>query len=294
MIRQSVVLGGGGAVGRLFTGLLRDGGPVTPVDRAGDGRAGLLPVDATRPGADLAGALAAADVVVLALPHGVAVPAARAARPFLRPGTLLVDTLSVKRDIVPALAELARAGDLEAVSVNPMFAPPVGFAGQPVAVIEVRGGPHGRWLSDRMAARGARPVAVRDAAEHDTLTAALQVATHASVLAFGVALAGLGVAPATLVELAPPPHRTMLALLARIVAGNPEVYREIQHDHPAAPRVRAELRAGLARLDGPAEDFAALLDGLTRWYGASRTELAAHCAALFDTHRPGAATPTSA
>jgi hypothetical protein len=48
----------------------------------------------------------------------------------LRPDALIADTLSVKSTVVPALrAAAVIAGEAEALSLNPMFAPSLGFAG---------------------------------------------------------------------------------------------------------------------------------------------------------------------
>ena len=52
--------------------------------------------------------------------------------------------------------------------------------------------------------------------QHDRLAAASQALTHATVLAFGLALAELQVDVADLGRIAPPPHTTLLSLLARI------------------------------------------------------------------------------
>ena len=63
-----------------------------------------------------------------------------------------------------------------------------------------------------------------DGAEHDRLTAALQVAGHAAIIAFGHALSSLGYDADRLRSLWTPPHRVMLALLARMGTLDAEVY----------------------------------------------------------------------
>jgi prephenate dehydrogenase len=162
----------------------------------------------------------------------------------MRRGALLVDTVSVKTGIVAALAE--HATRQEAISLHTLFAPELGFEGRAVAAVTVRGGPLGHALLDAVRARGG-VIADVGAEEHDRATAATQALTHAAVLAFGLALEELGMNADELVALAPPPHLTLLALLARIASGEPETYREVQ-TNPHARQARAALAAAAARL----------------------------------------------
>lgn len=278
MALRSVVAGAGGAVGRLLTDLLGTTGPVTPVDPT---LAGGLDITRTDPSLDRA--LAAADVVALAVPAPVLAPAVDRVAAAMPPGSLLVQAASVQTPVTGRLRAAARRHGLEAIGLNPMFAPELGCSGRPIAVVDVEPGPRADAFERLLAARGALPVRLTPD-RHDALTAGTQAATHAAVLAFGLALRSLGVSAADLLAVATPPHRTLLALLARIASGNPEVYREIQHDHPAAPVTRAALTTALATVgaaSSPAE-FAAVVDSLRTWLGPARTPLAAHCATLFD------------
>lgn len=286
--RQSVVLGGQGAVGRLFAELLRADGPVTRVDlRAGEPLPGtsFMIGDARRPDAPLIARLAEADAVVVALPESAAAEAVEAVASHLAAGALLAETSSVKSAVAEALSRAAEQHELEAVGVNPMFAPQLGFPDRPVVIARVSEGPRCRRLETLIEQRGGQlvPVPIQN---HDRLTASLQVATHASILAFGHALRILGADAADLAMAAPPPHRTMLALLARIVTGTPEVYRDIQMAHPHAAEARAALSRSLAQLDAAAsagmpDRFDACLTDLVDWLGPTREQLAADCADLF-------------
>ncbi len=72
--------------------------------------------------------------------------------------------------------------------------------------------------------------------------------------------------------IAPPPHLTLLALLARIAGGTPEVYWDIQSANPHAASARAALAGSLWRLaamvaDGDDSEFAAMLGGLRDFFG---------------------------
>ncbi|MFC4604452.1 prephenate dehydrogenase/arogenate dehydrogenase family protein [Rhodococcus kronopolitis] len=236
------VAGGGGAVGGMLVELLRGSGAEV---RVLDPRDPDRPTDVTGTAPDLVESLTDAATVVLAVPEPVALAAARTLPPLLRPGALLVDTLSVKSRYAAALREHAPA--VQAVGINPMFAPSLGMAGRVVAVVVHNDGADVRGFLGLLEGGGAKLVRLA-ADEHDRLCAATQVVTHAAVLAFGLALADLGVPAAQLAAVAPPPHTVMLSLLARIGLGRPEVYWDVQAGNPAAPAARAALVDGLARL----------------------------------------------
>ena len=172
---------------------------------------------------------------MLAVPEQVAL----AALPSLRTsGALVVDTLSVKSRMDAAIADAGREGEF--LGLNPMFRPSLGPRGRAVIAVPYVDGPQSARFLDIVRSWGAS-VAVMDADRHDRLAAATQVLTHASVLAFGVALAELGVSADELIAVAPPPHRTLLALLARIAGGEPEVYWDVQAGNPHAGATRKAL-----------------------------------------------------
>jgi 4-amino-4-deoxyprephenate dehydrogenase len=272
-IGRVVVAGGSGAVGSLFAERLQDAGnDVVIVDLAGPGPARrgtrFVRSDVRDPDAELTDLIRAADAVLLSVPEPVALVAIGRLAGALRPDALIADTLSVKTTVVPALrAAAVVAGDeAEALSLNPMFAPSLGFAGHPVASVVVRDGRRGRALHDLIEQWGARVVTVT-ADQHDRVAAAAQVLTHAAVIAFGAALAELDIDIADLDRMAPPPHTALLSLLARIASGAPEVYWDVQAANPHAPAARGALARGVSELTGVVEDgdraaFGDLLDRL--------------------------------
>ena len=144
------------------------------------------------------------------------------------------------------------SGHLEALSLNPMFAPSLAS-------------PATRWLRSSSATargraparpdrqRGARVVTVT-ADQHDRMAAATQALTHAAVIAFGAALAELDVDIADLDRMGPPPHTALLSLLARIASGAPEVYWDVQAANPHAPAARRALARGVSQLTDVVED----------------------------------------
>lgn len=100
-------------------------------------------------------------------------------------------------------------------------------------------GRRARWLLELITGEGMRVVEL-SAEEHDRVTAVVRAATHAAVLALSKVTAELGIGVDRTVDLTPPPHRTLLALLARIAGANPEVYRDVQ----ASSRAHRPRRSG--------------------------------------------------
>ncbi|WP_329582732.1 prephenate dehydrogenase/arogenate dehydrogenase family protein [Streptomyces sp. NBC_01361] len=284
MFEHCVVAGGTGEVGRMFAGRLADSGAqVLCLDPAASAPAALAD-DIRAPGPEAARAIAAADLVLLAVPEPVALDAIGPVTRLMRTDALFADTLSVKGGIAERLHALAPG--IQAVGLNPMFAPSLPLPGRPVAAATVTDGPAVRAFLALIAGWGARVVEM-SAQEHDALTAAQQAATHAAVLAFGLALGELGADVGALRATAPPPHRTLLQLLARISSGTPEVYWDVQSGNPHAQAARRAVGHGLERLgravaSGDPSAFETLFEELRATLGERhRTELADACAELF-------------
>lgn len=278
--KPMVVLGAAGAIGGLVCRIV-DGTHCLLFDLNGDRDRGIVAAAATD--AIVADAVAGASVVVFCLPENAARDAIRALSKHLSPNHLLVDTLSSKSGFLA----LCRALELDCqhVSINPMFAPDLDPAGRPVASIVVAPGDRATALMDRLASSGVQLVSLADTTgvEHDRITAAVQVATHASVLSFGLTLASLGYQASDVQALWTPPHQTLLALLARVGTLSPEVYRDIQHEHPLAESVRLAARNALADI-GSAETpeaFATLVKRALEPLGDSQDALARLSAEIF-------------
>jgi prephenate dehydrogenase len=288
-LARCALVGGNGAVGRLFAGALAAAGrELTVLDAAPHPHPRLprldtyVSLDARRPSAALRDALAGVDCALLALPEAAALDALPHVLAALPAGALLVDTLSVKTEL--ARAALAADAPVELCSLNPMFAPALGFAGHVVLAVELAPGPRSRALLALLRER-TRVVALADAEAHDRMTAALQVAVHAGVLGFGLALAQRDVELDALLARAPPPFLALLALLARIASGEPATYADIQRANPFAGEARAALADALAQLDAAARDpdprrVEALVADAGALLGPHREALAAQAATL--------------
>jgi prephenate dehydrogenase len=267
------VLGSAGGIGGLFVQHLSTPAlPIVGVDLRPQPRrpnVTTITCDAAEPDAAVRAAIADAVWVIVCLPERDALRSLARLGSDLRPGALLVDTLSVKGAFTARALTLDPA--IELLGVALMFAPDRGFAGQKVAIVPARPGPRADTFMRRLTEWGAR-LAWVSADEHDHLAAQVQAATHAALLAFGGALVRLGYDARAAARMSTPPHRALLALLARIVESPPEVYWDVQCGNPKAREARRAVAAAAQAIDtivasGQRDAFDELLQDLRTLLG---------------------------
>ena len=242
---RAVVLGGGVA-GRIARQLLvRCGFDCATVDLDPQTSPDLV-ADAADVGR-LAPLLSSADVVVFATPLSVTLRALVTVAATLPNRTIVVDFLSSKS----AVAQKIYAAGLEhqMMGLNPLF----GSGLQPVrpALLHVsyRGGPRVRSLVVALQESGVELIDCPDAEAHDNVCARWQALTHATAMAFGLASVSLGEDFDRSGQTAPPPHRLLRAVLARMLrAADPVTYEEIQFGAPSAARAREALSIAATEL----------------------------------------------
>lgn len=280
-IEEVLLVGVQGGFGRLLAQLLSDRGVrVTGVGRR-ERDAGLEVLAAYHQADALVldqpyrALIAAADCIVLCLPDEPTQQAVPLIAAKMTAGALLCDVLSVKTHVARMMGQ--QRADIELLSLHPMFAPSVGFAGQNVVVVPVRPGPRAdeirRWLADWQS-----HTTEMSAADHDRTAALTQTATHAAVLTFGLALLKSGYDPSDANAISTPAHRLMLAQLARIAGSDPEVYWKILHDNPNSTDVLKHAAAGLDELselaeDGSQQQLGELLASVRAMLGEEQTAL---------------------
>ncbi|MGW1406744.1 prephenate dehydrogenase dimerization domain-containing protein [Streptomyces sp. NPDC002403] len=284
--RRTVLLGAAGTVGRWYrTHLTGAADTVTTADLSAGAD---HDVDVRTPSAGLRSAVAAADELVLALPEDVAA----ACLPWLagsaRPEAVVVSTCSVQLPLFEAASELGLRPRLR--GVNPMFSPTLPSMGQSVVVIAPESAtdadPHVTRMSARLRA-GAMTVSVMSPSDHDASMSVLQALPHAAILSFVDALLAAPVDVATLMRIAPPPARTLVALACRILAAPPEIYWDIQRANAQGSARRKDLMSSLQRLDtlvdaDRAAGFHTSLASAAEELGPYAAEGAQECQELFE------------
>jgi 4-amino-4-deoxyprephenate dehydrogenase len=280
LISNVIVLGGNGAMGSLFcrqlAGIAKQ---VIAIDLQQTFTHDVkdikyIETDVCKPNKPAQNALSHADLVIAALPEGVAMTAWPEISRIQKKTSLLVDTLSVKTPFINAVSQSESPDEI--ISINPMFGPSLGFSGQSAAVIDVRHGPIADAFIALLASWGCRLVFLT-AEEHDRYAAMLQTATHAAILAFGMSLQKLHYDLSAVEPLMPPPHRTLLALLARILSADPRVYWDIQSSNPFAAEARRALESGtkeFSNLLGNQNQhaFEKLLNSMTKLFDSKQLE----------------------
>ncbi|AZE90969.1 chorismate mutase [Pseudomonas orientalis] len=249
--RHAVVVGILGSIGQLLANQLSIAGYcVTGIDIAVGDQSALshkvIQDDVLRPGSEIKQLLGTAEILVLALAQNVLSEALPQLLPSLRSDCLIVDTLSIKSEFADFVATLDVAQPM--VGINPMFSGDLDPAGRPVAVVTYRDGDAVARLVEWLHSWPAN-VFQMTASEHDRTMAYLQTLGHALVMGFGLTLEESAAPLTDLFELAPPPFKVMLALLARMTKNHPDVYWEIQSNNPYSKQIRSRMLAQLGKLD---------------------------------------------
>ncbi len=287
--KKIVIVGGCGAVGGLFISALQSAGAklISSIDcelsseRQPD--VSYFQGDIASLNDRAKNEIRNADVLIFALPETVFLESLEKLSVLFKSDILLIDTLSVKTPVEVIYKSFPAS--VELLSINPMFAPILGFEGQSIAAVVFQGGESVKRFVALLESWGSS-LSYLSATEHDRMTAALQVATHASILSFGMALAALDYDIDTAEQLMPPPHKLMLALLARILSADSEVYRDIQASSPYAAEARTTLLASMESFsscieDGGADNFAGLFAEMIDIFGGRRADYAELCQKIF-------------
>jgi len=265
---RTVVIGANGSVGRLLCSILVDHeaelicidleSSHVPADTQ------YIAADAKALPATAISAIRSAQCILICLPESVALTALPAILDNMSPGALWVDTLSIKSQVCLELA--GRLSSREAISINPMFAPSLSLEQRNIVVIPIAIGPLSKQFLTMLQSCGAI-LTHMSAEDHDRLTAAIQVATHAAIISFGMALMNASYNIESAMRIATPVHLTLLSFIARILTLNHEVYWDIQYDNPYAEDVRQKLIGAMTDLDriirsGNLEAFQTVIEGL--------------------------------
>lgn len=293
------IIGGGGAMGRLFARLLAPSArEMYLVDLFGSGprpansdkaleeiRAGVKRQGVSEPCPLYAGLpseaehlLPRADVTLLALGYEDEDSFAATIEgytPWLPTGSLLVDLGSTKTGPM-AVLEQTVPREVGLLGAHPLFGPTVSdLTGLIVAVVDPKDGrpmsPWREWFVGRLA-DSRMIITPTDAIEHDDAMSFVQALTHFTLLSFAYAFVRLDRDPADLLAFRTPVFEPLLYLAARVAnlaRGTPETYRAIQtfSTRPDARQAFLEVAGEiLTAIERDADDPQALIR-LFREYG---------------------------
>lgn len=256
--REILIVGGRGKMGALWGRLFAERGHRVAVHERDDV---LEPARVAR-----------ADVVMIAVPMTEAVSVTEQVAPQVRPGALLCDINSLKREVCAALE---KSGG-EAIGTHPMFGPTVGsLRRQKIVLCPVKPGPMAAWFEAELGRMGAE-LTVTDADTHDRSMAVVQVLTHFGIMVMGRALCRSGLELADTLPLTSPIYRLELAMVGRLFSQSAELYREILMGNPDGARMREVYGREVEALSRLLEDedragFGAAFEEVARYFaGFSR------------------------
>jgi len=254
--RTVAVIGGEGAMGRLLCDLFIElghtvmsadlGTPVTPEDAA-----------------------AHADVVVISVPIEKTVEVIRHLGPRVRPGAVLVDVTSLKKEPLEAMLASTEAS---VVGTHPLFGPSVhSLQGQRMVLVRGRGDEWFDWVQTMFRARGLSTVEAT-AEKHDEWMAIVQVLSHFASEVMGKTLHALDVSVEESLAYTSPPYLIDLLMVARHFSQSADLYVPIQMLNPSTPKVTQafvaaaeELRAQIVAGDRAA--IAGMYDEVHAFFG---------------------------
>ncbi|MFC3093331.1 bifunctional chorismate mutase/prephenate dehydrogenase [Alteromonas sediminis] len=254
-IKKVVVIGGAGALGKVFVNLFESSGyPVTVMEKSDWDNAEVI--------------LGDADMVLVSVPITLTEQVIQQLT-MLPEHCVLADITSVK--VKPLNAMLA-AHKGPVVGLHPMFGPDApGMIKQVVVVCHGREQAAYQWLVEQMKTWGAN-LYESTAEEHDNAMAFIQVMRHFSSFVYGKHLSEESPDLDTLRDFSSPIYRLELAMVGRLFAQAPELYADIIFNNPdnVALLRRFHKRFGDAIELVEAQDKAAFIKQFlltSNWFG---------------------------
>ncbi len=257
-----LIVGGGGAMGRLFRRWFTASGYEVRVLEVGDW--------------DLVAELCAdLDMALISVPIAETVVTITRLASHLPKNCILADMTSVKGPTVKAMLDSFTGPVL---GFHPMFGPDTPTMERQIIVVTPgRERPEDRWPAEQFAAWGG--VVVRaEAAEHDEIMAVVQALRHFATFTFGRFLYQRRIDLNRTLEFSSPIYRLELDMVGRLFAQDPELYSEIIFATPERLDLLRDylesFKNNLAMLtdNGPhsakgRESFVAEFKQIAEWFG---------------------------
>ena len=210
MALKAAIVGGYGEMGRWFERFL--------VERE---------IDVALVGRSSKAHYADYDLVVIAVPVDVTCDVIAEVAPQMKPGAVLFDITSVKKDPVKQMLISAPPG-VELLSVHPLFGPSMpDMEGQTVIVTPVRGERGCRFLISLFENAGAH-IEELSADEHDHVMSVIQGLTHFGYIVTGATLEALRFDVKHSRRFMSPVYEILIDFVGRMLGQNPALYASIQ------------------------------------------------------------------
>lgn len=264
---MNIAIVGAGDMGKWLAGVFKKIGGVTISDIRAEraGRAASALDILAMPAGE---AVREADLILIAIPISKTPDAVKSLSRIVKRGALLVDVASVKTDVVKAMRSVRRK--VELVSLHPLFGPgAASIKGKDIVAIPVRAGDRYQELKRTLEMMGAR-ITEMDEREHDQIMAVTQCLTHFVLIAYLKAIKSIKWMKQA-EKLSTPMFSSFISLVKAILAGNPDLYGELQVHNKYAGLMRNTMMEACRSLNaalstGDVRALRALFDeSLTRF-----------------------------
>lgn len=216
-IDNVVVIGGAGALGRVFVSLFERSNYNVSVVERDDWESGYAE-----------SVLRTASLVIVSVPINLT-ESVIAKLAMLPESCVLADITSIKAKPLKAMLSVHNG---PVVGLHPMFGPDApGMIKQVVVVCEGRGSEKYAWLIEQMRIWGAT-IHDSSAKEHDEAMAYIQVMRHFNTFVYGQHLKGENPDLESLTMFSSPIYRLELAMVGRLFAQSPQLYADIIFNNP--------------------------------------------------------------
>ena len=216
-IDNVVVIGGAGALGRVFVSLFERSNYNVSVVERDDWENGYAE-----------SVLRTASLVIVSVPINLT-ESVIAKLTMLPENCVLADITSIKAKPLEAMLSVHNG---PVVGLHPMFGPDApGMIKQVVVVCEGRGSEKYAWLIEQMRIWGAT-IHDSSAKEHDEAMAYIQVMRHFNTFVYGQHLKGENPDLESLTMFSSPIYRLELAMVGRLFAQSPQLYADIIFNNP--------------------------------------------------------------
>ncbi|MDH5442912.1 MAG: prephenate dehydrogenase/arogenate dehydrogenase family protein [Hadesarchaea archaeon] len=271
---MKVAVIGAGAMGQWLAGFVKQNLDEVVVADVSATKAERVAKELGISSKSVAEAAAEAELVLVAVPISKTPEVIKSLTGQVQRGVLIADITSVKSDVVEVMKTIE--AKVELVSLHPLFGPgAASVKGKDFVVVPVKPGQRYAALKNRLIELGAR-VTEMDAEEHDRLMAITQCMTHFVLLVYLDALKSMkGLKQAE--KLRTPMFATLLDLAKSVLAGNPELYGELQVRNRYARVVRSSLLEACRSLDiafsaGDAKSVRAIFKEALAPWGSAKTK----------------------
>ncbi|MBP2030103.1 prephenate dehydrogenase [Methanohalophilus levihalophilus] len=189
------------------------------------------------------------DVVIVSVPIDITPEIIRQTAPIMKPGSLLMDLTSIKKNPVDAMIGSAPEG-VELLGTHPMFGPSIpSLQGQTFILTPVENRCE-KWfpIMRELLERHGAHIEIITPQEHDHIVSIVQGLTHFAYITIGATLKELDFDVQGSRRFMSPVYEIMLDFVGRILGQNPWLYAQIQMQNPEIPNVHRSFIEQCERL----------------------------------------------